>query len=80
MDYSLITATIERIVDGKVASKGTQIRLGVVESAGGTEAAVVIDGSSAAASAVRACACAAGDRVVVLRQGTQFYCIAKVGG
>ena len=80
MDYSLITATIERIVDSKVASKGPQIRLGVVESAGGTEAAVVIDGSSGAASAVRACSCAAGDRVVVLRQGTQFYCIAKVGG
>lgn len=80
MNYALLASTIDKAVEDRIAAKATHIRLGTVTSAGKTTASVRIDGSADPAQMVRACACQAGDRVVILRQATQFYAIAKVGG
>lgn len=80
MDYVKLAAVINKAVEERMAASAAHIRLGTVNSVSGKTASVLIDGSSAPAQITKACTCSAGDRVVILRQATQFYAIAKVGG
>lgn len=80
MDYTRIASVIDKAVREQVDRAAPHIRLGTVASASANTASVLIDGSSAPATMVRGCTCSQGDRVIVLREGTQFYVIAKVGG
>lgn len=80
MDYTRIASVIDKAVREQVDRVVPHIRLGTVASASANTASVAIDGSSKPATMVRACACSQGDRVIILREGTQFYVIAKVGG
>lgn len=80
MDYFKLANIIEKAAEKEISKKAAHVRLGTVSSVSGNVAAVVIDGSDEASDMVKACSCVAGDRVVILRQGTQFYAIAKVGG
>lgn len=80
MDYSKLAMVIDKAVEEKTTAKGVHVRLGKVASVSGTTLTAIIDGSTAPAQMVKACSCAVGDRVVIIRQGTQFYVIGKVGG
>lgn len=80
MDYTKIAETIGRLAEEKIGAKAAHIRLGTVVGTEGAGVSVRMDGSGGPTNMARCCPCAAGDRVVVLRQETQFYCIAKVGG
>lgn len=80
MDYSKLASLITSSVKEQVNAASPHIRLGVVEEVKATTLLALIDGSSVAATVVKGCACNVGDRVIILRQGTQFYAIARVGG
>ena len=79
MDYQKLAEVIERAVENKVAQKAPYIRLGTVTSVSGNAVNVQIDGSASSSKIVKACTCAAGNRVVILREGTQFYAIGRIG-
>lgn len=80
MDYARLASVINGAVKERVDAAAPHIRLGVVKDASGVTASVLVDGSSSPATMTRACSCEAGDRVLILRQGTQFYAIGKIGG
>lgn len=80
MDYTRIASVIDKAVKEQVDRVAPHIRLGTVASASANTASVTIDGSSKPATMVKGCACSQGDRVIILREGTQFYVISKVGG
>lgn len=80
MDYQKIAEIIERAVEDKIHKKAPHIRLGTVDSVTTTSISVRIDGSSSPAAITKACTCSPGDRVVILKEGTQFYAIGRIGG
>ena len=80
MDYQKLANVIDRSVRERVERHAPHIRLGTVAKAGDRSVSVTIDGSDSPATIVKACQCAAGDRVVILKEGTQFYAVARVGG
>ncbi|MDR3136779.1 MAG: hypothetical protein LBU07_05135 [Coriobacteriales bacterium] len=61
---------------GKAA--GLSVTLGTVSSVSGTAATVSVEGASV--TVVRACACAAGDRVAIVKNGTLWIAMGVVGG
>lgn len=79
MDYTKLAALIDKLVEEKIQARAARIRLGTVIGVEGAGVSVRMDGSTNPTSMARCCACSAGDRVVVMRQDTQFYCIGKVG-
>lgn len=80
MDYGKLAEVIKEAVRAGVKKHGAHLRLATVASVSGSTTDVRLDGSAGTAKIVRACPCAAGDRVVVLKEGTQFYAIARIGG
>ena len=80
MDYAKLASVINGAVKEQISATALALRLGTVQSASGSTVRVVVDGSTGAATMIKACACSQGDRVVILRQGTQFFAIGRVGG
>lgn len=80
MDYTKLASLITNSVREQINASSPHIRLGLVKDVKETTLSVLIDGSTAPATIVKGCACNIGDRVIILRQGTQFYAVARVGG
>ena len=80
MDYTKLASLITSSVREQVNATSPHVRLGVVKDVKATSLSVLIDGSTTPATIVKGCTCNSGDRVIILRQGTQFYAIARVGG
>lgn len=79
VDASMIVNVVERMIEDKLAKHTPSLRLGTVISLEGNTISVTLDGTTYPVPAIRACSCETGSRVVLLRQDTQIYCIAKVG-
>lgn len=80
MDYTKLASTIDGAVKDQIGRIAAHIRLGTVKTVSANTVSVLLDGSILPATMTKGCSCVAGDRVIVLRQGTQFYCMARVGG
>ena len=80
VDYTKLASVINGAVREQVDAISPHIRLGIVKSVSDATASVLVDGSHSPSTMARACLCEAGDRVVILRQGTQFYAIGRIGG
>lgn len=80
MDYRKLAELVDMAAARQVAANSAHIRLGSVQSVSQSTVEAVIDGSVAPAKIVKACSCSAGDRVVILKEGTLFIAVAKVGG
>lgn len=80
MDYRKLAEIIKKIVKEQIDKQAPRIRLGTVVSVAAKSIEAIIDGSASPASIHKGCSCSAGDRVVILKEGTQFYAIARIGG
>ena len=80
MDYAQLASVINEAVKEQINATALALRLGTVQSTSGSTVRVVVDGSTSAATMAKACTCSQGDRVVILRQGTQFFAVGRVGG